>query len=277
MLGPIPATRLKMVESIARLTASLSPRRSQGLALDFARAYFRGVADDDLAALEPSSLAAMALHHLAFGAQRRGRQPLVRVFNPEPTRDGVRTPHTVAMVVCDDMPFLVDSVSMAANHSGLAVRLIIHPVLPVRRAAGALIGIEDGTGPRKESWQWLEIDRIENPARLADLERRIRTSLEDVRSAVEDWQQMTDRALTLANARLAGEEISFELTDPATQTRYVCSGRIVGHNISGSIQVASANAQRQLGWDAARTELGTPAHALLKQPTMQELQEKMQP
>ena len=37
------------------------------------------------------------------------------------------------------------------------------------------------------------------------------------------------------------------------------------------------NAQRQLGWDAARTELGTPAHALLKKPTMQELQEKMQP
>ena len=78
-------------------------------------------------------------------------------------------------------------------------------------------------------------------------------------------------------ARLAGEEISFELTDPATQTRYVCNGRILGHNISGSIQVASANAQRQLGWDAARTELGTPAHTLLKQPTMQELQEKMQP
>ena len=76
---------------------------------------------------------------------------------------------------------------------------------------------------------------------------------------------------------LAGEEISFELTDPATQTRYVCNGRILGHNISGSIQVASANAQRQLGWDAARTELGTPAHTLLKQPTMQELQEKMQP
>lgn len=85
------------------------------------------------------------------------------------------------------------------------------------------------------------------------------------------------RALTLANARLAGEEISFELTDPATQTRYACSGRIVGHNISGSIQVTAVNAQRQLGWDAARTELGTPAHALLKQPTMQELQEKMQP
>lgn len=85
------------------------------------------------------------------------------------------------------------------------------------------------------------------------------------------------RALTVANARLAGEEISFELTDPSTQARYAYTGRIVGHNISGSVQVNAANAQRQLGWDAARTELGTPAHTLLKTPTMQELQEKMQP
>ena len=89
MLGPIPASRMKMVESIARLTASTSPRRGKGLTLDFARMYFRGVADEDLAALEPASLAAMALHHLAFGAQRRGRSPMVRVFNPEPARDGV--------------------------------------------------------------------------------------------------------------------------------------------------------------------------------------------
>ena len=85
------------------------------------------------------------------------------------------------------------------------------------------------------------------------------------------------RALGMGNARLSGENISFELTDPADKARYVFTGRIVGHNISGGVQVHGASVQRQLEWDAARTELGTPAHALLKKPTMQELQEKMQP
>jgi hypothetical protein len=85
------------------------------------------------------------------------------------------------------------------------------------------------------------------------------------------------RALTLSKARLAGEAITFELADARDGTRYEFSGRLVAHNISGSARVVSAAAQRQLEWDAARTELGTPAHALLKRPTMQELQEKMLP
>ena len=85
------------------------------------------------------------------------------------------------------------------------------------------------------------------------------------------------RALTVANPRLAGDQISFELQDAVGSARYEFSGRIVAHNLSGGVKVVGATAQRQLQWEAARTELGTPAHALLKKPTMQELQEKMQP
>ncbi len=85
------------------------------------------------------------------------------------------------------------------------------------------------------------------------------------------------RTLTLSKARLSGENVAFALADASDGTRYEFSGRIVGHNISGSVAVQGTSAQRQLEWDAARTELGIPAHALLKRPTMQELQEKMQP
>ena len=85
------------------------------------------------------------------------------------------------------------------------------------------------------------------------------------------------RALKVSRAALSGDAVAFEISDAGDGTRYEFSGRIVGHNISGSVRVAGVAAQRQLEWDAARVELGTPAHALLKQPTMQELQEKMQP
>ena len=102
-------------------------------------------------------------------------------------------------------------------------------------------------------------------------------------SVAQNFQMLTasatldGRALTVANARLAGEQISLELQDVAGSTRYEFSGRLVAHNISGGVRVTGASAQRQLEWEAARIELGTPAHALLKKPTMQELQEKMQP
>ena len=81
----------------------------------------------------------------------------------------------------------------------------------------------------------------------------------------------------LQNARLRGDEISFSLSDPRDKTRYDFSGKIAGQAITGAAQVVGANAQRRLEWDAVRTELGTPAHALLKKPTMQELQQKAQP
>ncbi len=81
----------------------------------------------------------------------------------------------------------------------------------------------------------------------------------------------------LESARLRGEDIGFTVNDPRGKTRYEFSGKLVGQGITGTAQVTGANAQRRLEWDAARTELGTPAHALLKQPTMQELQQKALP
>ena len=202
MLGPIPPARLRLVDEIAKLASSRVDKSMRALVSDFAKAYFRGAADDDLAAIEPSNLAAMALNHLAVGLVRHGRKPHVRVFNPDPSADGVRTPHTVAMIICDDMPFLVDSVCMAANQSGLAVRLIIHPVLKVARKKGRLTSIEakGETSAQAESWQWLEMDRVEDPSTLAELENRIRASLSDVQSAVSDWTAMSGRATELANS-----------------------------------------------------------------------------
>jgi len=206
MLGPIPPSRLSLVEKIAKLASSRIAKPMRALVAEFTRAYFRGAADDDLASIDPSNLAAMSLSHLSHGLVRKGRHPFVKVFNPDPLTDGVRTPHTVAMIVCDDMPFLVDSVCMAANQSGLAVRLIIHPVLAVARQKGVMsaLGEKNPTPVTMESWQWLEMDRIEDPVKLADLEHRIRNSLSDVQAAVADWAAMSTRALELAASLRSG-------------------------------------------------------------------------
>ena len=76
----------------------------------------------------------------------------------------------------------------------------------------------------------------------------------------------------IENARLTGEEISFTVADARDKSRYEFSGRLTGGRIVGDMRVVAANAQRQLEWTAQRTELRQPAHALLKKPTIQELQ-----
>ena len=202
MLGKVPASRLRLIERIVRVARRSLPARDRTLAEAVLRRYFRGVADEDLVARGVEPLAAAALAHFSSARTRRAGRSFVRVFNPDPAIDGFRSPHTVVMICCDDMPFLVDSMSMAANQAGLAVHLIVHPVIDVRRdRRGRLLEIvEPDTTGRAESWQMLEIDREADPARLEALATRLEAALDDVRVAVGDWAEMRRRATDLATS-----------------------------------------------------------------------------
>jgi hypothetical protein len=96
-----------------------------------AREYFRQVDLEDLDERTPEDLLGALLSHWQFGAQRKPGAPKVRVFSPSPGEDGWGSRHTVVQVVNDDMPFLVDSVSMEIARQGLALHLIVHPIFAV--------------------------------------------------------------------------------------------------------------------------------------------------
>src|SRR4029077_17364741 len=127
---------------------------------------------------------------------------LVRVFNPEAQRDGFESAHTLVMTVTDDMPFLVDSLGMAFSRAQLAVHLIVHPVLQVRRARrGHLIdiGANGAQAAHPESWQLYEIDRVSDPAQIDRLQSDLEVTLADVRLAITDWTAMRERGGEIIN------------------------------------------------------------------------------
>jgi glutamate dehydrogenase len=201
MLGKVPAARLALIERIVRLASRRRTRSPAGLAARFIRAYYHGVAEEDLRARPLDNLAAAALSHLALGARRKPGVPLVRVFNPDGATDGWACRHTIVAVVTDDMPFLVDSLGIVFKQEECAVHLIVHPVLNVvRDAQGHLREVLDGPkrGSRVESWQLIEIDREIDPVRLDRISARLRATLADVRVAVADWQPMRRRLRELA-------------------------------------------------------------------------------
>jgi glutamate dehydrogenase len=174
-------------------------------------AYYRHVADDDLAAPGPARLAAVAVRHAGFAAQRPQGRALVEVrHGGDAAFDGSSD---VIDIVTDDMPFLVDSITMELANHGLSARLVIHPQLRVRRdVTGVLrevVGKVGAGGPPShdelaESWTHIEIPALasgEAEAIAADL-RRV---LGDVRVAVEDYRRMRSRAISLADDVLAPE------------------------------------------------------------------------
>src|ERR1700732_2849112 len=87
LLRSIPAARVAMIERIARAAAGSGGRNE--LPQRFLRAYFRGVADEDLAERTPRQLAKAALAHLAFGARRAPGGSLGGVVNPDARQAGV--------------------------------------------------------------------------------------------------------------------------------------------------------------------------------------------
>ncbi len=89
LLRSIPAARVALIERIARAAADSSGGRN-ALLQRFLRAYFRGVAEEDLAERPPRHLARAALAHLAFAARRPPGRSLVRVLQSRSARGRLR-------------------------------------------------------------------------------------------------------------------------------------------------------------------------------------------
>jgi glutamate dehydrogenase len=202
MHGHIPAARVALIERIAARAGRLKTARSAVSPAALVRAYYHGVAEEDLAAHDRDALARMALRHLELAAVRRPGQALVRVFNPDRAADGFAGARTVVMIVTDDMPFLVDSLGIVLSQSGLAVHFLVHPVLSVSRdrrgRLRSLYGESPPGGALTESWQLVEVDRESEPARLEALRQRVLAALDDVRRVTSDWAPMRQRSLAIA-------------------------------------------------------------------------------
>ncbi len=162
----------------------------------FVRRYLAGVSEEDLAVFRTEDLYGAAVAHWNFLLTREPGEDRIRVYNPRHDTHGWQSTHTIVEVVCDDMPFLVDSVRMAMDRLDLTVHLLIHPVVHVRRdAAGTALEVvpETGDDTLTEAVMHFEVDRQATDAGLAAIETEVQSVLVDVRRAVEDWSIMRER------------------------------------------------------------------------------------
>ena len=178
------------------MEAKTQPAKSD-LAQRFERLYYAEVDPEELAARSARDLAGAAASHLELGRRFASGKSTIRAYNPTQGQHGWQSTHTVVEIVNDDMPFLVDSVTMEVNRQGLTLHLVIHPVLrTVRNAAGELESVSapgESSGGRLESFMHLEVDRRTDPAKLAELEAGLAKVLGDVRAAVQDWGALKGR------------------------------------------------------------------------------------
>ncbi|HRI18979.1 MAG TPA: NAD-glutamate dehydrogenase, partial [Burkholderiaceae bacterium] len=198
--------RTERLEAVLKLLRSKVTGPQLATLQSFVERYFGQVDPEDLAEREAADLYGAAMSHWSFAHRREAGQLRVRAFNPTVAEHGWQSTHTVIEIVNDDMPFLVDSVTMEVNRHGLTLHLIIHPLVGVARAAdGTLQGLAQGEGARRESFIHVEVDRVPEPARLEALAGDLTRVLGDVRQAVADWSAIRQRVLDLVDELDADE------------------------------------------------------------------------
>src|SRR5690606_40074849 len=151
---------------------------------------------DELPLHGPDGWAALATDFLDFARIRKPGAANVRLFNPGMKQHGWESPHTVLQIVNDDMPFLVDSVTMALAEHGIGVHVLGHPVVPITRDKAGKV-VEVGSG-HPESLMHMEIDR-QTGAAIDDIEATIQAVLAEVRGIVADWGPMREKMLQVAD------------------------------------------------------------------------------
>jgi len=195
---------LDRAESVAE-----SRRATSGVEADTVHrllsAYYRHVAAEELGERDAEDVYGAAMSQYRLAEKRPQGTAAVAVSTPVVGEHGWSAAgHSVVEIVTDDMPFLVDSVTMHLAQRDHGIHLVIHPQLGVDRdVAGALRGIcevaEGADTAGAESWMHIEIDRIDDVERAARLEQGLREVLRDVREAVEDWAKMQARALEIVD------------------------------------------------------------------------------
>ena len=186
-------------------------------------AYYHHVAPEDLIGRDAEDVYGAAMSQYRLAARRPQGTATVQVTTPTVDEHGWSAAgHTVVEVVTDDMPFLVDSVTMFLARHDHGIHLVVHPQLQVvRDVTGELRGLAlgepgdvDDFGAARESWMHVEIDRVEDVERLDALERGLADVLRDVRESVEDWTKMQDRAMSVvADLRADPPPVPREETD----------------------------------------------------------------
>jgi len=170
------------------------------------RLFYRHVAAEDVTARSEIDLYGAAMSQYELAEERPQGTAAIKVFTPTVDEHGWSADgHTVVEVVTDDMPFLVDSVTMLLNEQNREVHMVVHPQILVRRdLTGRLLEVltdeqqvDRADLPRdmsRESWMHLEIDRESSPVQRLEIEKSLAKVLTDVREAVEDWPRMNARA-----------------------------------------------------------------------------------
>lgn len=184
--------------NVAKLINEKVPAETAPLLKDFTNLLFGNISNDDLTGRNESDVYGATLSLWKALNAKLNDQTYIRVLNPEVSKHGWKSSHTVIELIINDMPFLVDSTRIALNRLGLSPHLILNsPVNVVRDYNGQVSAISDTTQGLKDSTTetifFIEIDRLTTQNQIDNLTDELQSVFKDVSLTVTDWKPMCEK------------------------------------------------------------------------------------
>jgi glutamate dehydrogenase len=147
---------------------------------DFVEHLYNNASYDDLALMEILHLAKSAEAMYSVLQQRKGNETKVEIY-----RAGENSDYAVLQIICDDLPFVIDSISNEIKLRSLDIFFIIYPSIMVERsAAGAFKKVSENGN--KELVLQLHLANWSDDALDKKLIQRIKLILQCIQYAVKD-------------------------------------------------------------------------------------------
>lgn len=194
----------------AHINRLLEQARSQSYPdafLHVLETYYENADFAGLAQYDDADLVAGADSHCRLVRMpRKPGEVAVRVVSPGVA--GSFTPeHTVVEIVADNMPFLIDSLSLLLNREGLSLAAMVHPIFNVERDADgkavAMHRANDSDGGQLESLIVLRLADT-SIAQAQALAEKIRDLIDELRSVVESEHKLRGQLLLVNQMVLNG-------------------------------------------------------------------------
>ena len=251
-----PNTREELTKKLALEADTRLPDVDAKIVKPFLSQYYRQTAIDEFESTSIGDLYGAALAHWQFGKKRQSEQILIRVYNPKYETHGWQSSHSIVEIVCNDMPFLVDSISIVLNQTEQTIYHCLHPVFRNKRNSENVLTKTTASDSAKdgviqESFMQFHIDRITESKDVIQLENSLADTLNDVVLAVRDWKEMHQSVSELsnneANIRYFSDNVS-SLKNPTIEINNVTTPfnpatmlvLIVSHSRKGDINVIAA-------------------------------------
>ena len=186
-----------LLENVVSLIHSKVPNSQAKQVEQFAKCLYAHMSKDDLNARNDSDLYGAVLSLWNALNKTPVGQTHIRVFNPSQSKHGWQSTHTIIEVIHPDMPFLVDSVGMALNRSGITAHMMLHTPLAIERSEKLVSHVsyvkDSKENADKVAVFLIEIDRQSSEQEIKVLAKDIESVFADVAVSVNDWQAMSDK------------------------------------------------------------------------------------